>query len=80
MPWARFFAFNVAGGAVWATLYACAAYGLGASAHAVTGPVGLGSLLLAAAFLAWLFAFMRRNEARLEQEAERALPGPIALD
>src|SRR5215203_5883331 len=29
VPWARFFAFNVAGGIVWATLYACAAYALG---------------------------------------------------
>ena len=80
MPWPRFFAFNVAGGIVWATLYACAAYSLGARVHALAGPAGLASLLLAAAFLVWLFLFMRRNEARLEQEAERAIPGPIAFD
>ena len=77
MPWSRFFAFNVAGGTVWVTLYATAAYGLGSRVHAVAGPVGFASLLLAAAFLAWLFLFMRRHEARLEQEAERAIPGPV---
>src|SRR4051794_23410637 len=79
MPWPRFFAFNVAGGSVWATLYACTAYGLGTRVHALAGPVGFASLLLAAAFLVWLFVFMRRHEARLEQEAERAIPGPLAV-
>src|SRR5215216_6393896 len=51
MPWARFFAFNVAGGTVWATLYPCAAYALGTRIHALAGPVGFAALLLAAAFL-----------------------------
>jgi membrane protein DedA with SNARE-associated domain len=78
MPWPRFFVLNVAGGIVWATLYGCAAYGLGARVHALAGPVGFASLLLAAAFMVWLFLLMRRHEARLEQEAERAIPGPIA--
>ena len=78
MPWPRFFVFNVAGGVVWATFYACAAYALGTRVHALAGPVGFSSLLLAAAFLVWLFMFMRRHEARLEQEAERAIPGPLA--
>ena len=79
MPWPRFFVFNVAGGIVWATLYACAAYALGTRVHALAGPAGFASLLLAAAFLVWLFVFMRRNEARLEQEAERAIPGPLTI-
>jgi membrane protein DedA with SNARE-associated domain len=78
MPWPRFFVFNVAGGVVWATLYGCAAYGLGTRVHALAGPVGFASLLLAAVFMVWLFLFMRRHEARLEQEAERAIPGPLA--
>ena len=79
MPWPRFFVFNVAGGIVWATVYACAAYGLGTRVHALAGPVGFASLLLAAAFLVWLFLFMRRHEARLEQEAEQAIPGPLTI-
>jgi membrane protein DedA with SNARE-associated domain len=79
MPWLRFFAFNVAGGIVWATLYACAAYVLGTRIHTMAGPVGFASLLLAAAFLVWLFLFMRQHETPLEQEAERAIPGPLSL-
>ena len=79
MPWSRFFVFNVAGGTVWVTLYASAAYGLGTRVHAVAGPVGFAALLLAAAFLGWLFLFVRRHEARLEQEAERAIPGPLTF-
>src|SRR6186713_1365529 len=39
MPWSRFFVFNVTGGIVWATAYACAAYGLGTRVHALAGPV-----------------------------------------
>ena len=52
---------------------------LGTRVHAVAGPVRLASLLLAISFLVWLFGFMQRHEVRLEQEAERAIPGPIAL-
>jgi len=70
----RFFVFNVTGGIVWATLYASAAYGLGTRVHALAGPVGFASLLLAAAFLVWLFLYMRLHEARLEQEAEQVVP------
>src|SRR5215217_2500272 len=51
MHWSRFFAFNVAGGIVWATLYACVSYGLGTRVHALAGPVGFASLLLAVSFL-----------------------------
>ena len=79
MPWLRFFGFNVTGGIVWATLYACAAYALGTRVHALAGPVGFASLLLAVAFLVWLFLSMRRHEARLEQEAEQAIPGPLPV-
>ena len=75
----RFFVFNVTGGIVWATLYASAAYGLGTRVHALAGPVGFASLLLAAAFLVWLFLYMRLHEARLEQEAEHAIPGPVSV-
>jgi len=80
MLWSRFFIFNVTGWIVWATLYACTAYALCTRVHALAGPVGFASLLLAAAVLVWLFTFMRRHEARLEQQAERAIPGPLALD
>ena len=80
MPWSRFFVFNVAGGIVWATLFGVGAYALGHRIHAVAGPVGLTALGLALAGCVWLFRFVRRNEARLEAEAERAIPGPLGED
>src|SRR4051794_8840497 len=42
MPWRRFFAFNVAGGVVWAMFYGCAAFVLGTRVHAVAGTGGVG--------------------------------------
>lgn len=72
MPWRRFAPFNAAGGVLWATLYGLAAYWLGKEAHGIMGRAGLllGVLALAAIAGGWLF--LRRNEARLEEEAERA--------
>jgi len=80
MPWPRFLVFNVAGGIVWATLFGVGAYALGHRIHAVAGPIGLTALALGLAGCVWLFRFVRRNEARLEAEAERAIPGPLAAD
>ena len=72
MPWRRFVPFNAAGGALWATVYGTAAYVLGKEAHGIMGRAGvlLAALGIAAVVAGWLF--LRRNEARLEAEAERA--------
>jgi membrane protein DedA with SNARE-associated domain len=72
MPWPRFAVFNALGGITWATLYGSAAYLLGKQAHGVIGRAGLllGVVGLVAIIAAWLF--LKRNEARLEAEAERA--------
>jgi membrane protein DedA with SNARE-associated domain len=48
-PW-RFFAFNAAGGIVWATTFGLGGYLLGAGIHRIAGPVGW-ALLLAACVL-----------------------------
>src|SRR3954451_1147213 len=77
MLWFRFFLFNVAGAVVWAGVFGIGAYTLGHRIHHIAGPVGLTALVLALAFGAWLFLFIRRNEVRLEAEAERAIPGPL---
>lgn len=76
MPWLRFAVFNAAGGITWATLYALAAYMLGKQAHGIIGRAGLllGIVGLVALVAAWLF--LKRNEARLEAEAERAQLSP----
>ena len=71
MAWQRFAPFNAAGGLTWAILYGSAAYLLGKQAHGIVGRAGvlLAVIGIVAVGAAWLF--LRRNEARLEAEAER---------
>ncbi len=77
MPWPRFLAFNAAGGIVWATVYGLGGYVLGDNIHRLTGPVGIAFVVLAAAVIVAFVVYLRRNEKRLEEEAERALPGSL---
>src|SRR5579859_7012835 len=77
MPWDRFLLFNAAGGILWATLYGLGGYTLGTNIYRLTGPVGVASVVLAFLAIAASIIVLRRNEARLEEEAERALPGPL---
>jgi membrane protein DedA with SNARE-associated domain len=78
MAWPRFLFFNAAGGIVWTTLYGAAAYRFGDRLTEVSRPLGL-ALTLAAIVLAIVgIIALRRFEARLHMEAERALPGPLA--
>src|SRR5947209_14716202 len=78
MPWPRFLFFNAAGGIVWATLYGLGGYFLGDNVHRLTGPIGTVALVLAVLIIIAFLVFLRRNEHRLEEEAERALPGPLS--
>lgn len=77
MPWPRFLVANAAGAVVWATVVAVAAYSLGREIHAVRGPIGLITLVLAGAALVAIFLYLRRNEAAMQAAAEKALPGPV---
>jgi membrane protein DedA with SNARE-associated domain len=77
MPWPRFLLFNALGGIVWASLYGIGGYLLGNNIHRFAGPVGTITLVLAVLLILVLLVFVRRNEHRLEEEAERALPGPL---
>ena len=72
MPWRRFAPFNAAGGASWATLYGVAAYWLGKEAHGIIGRAGMLLAVLGIAAIGAVWYFLRRNEERLEAEAERA--------
>jgi membrane protein DedA with SNARE-associated domain len=76
-PWSRFLIFNAAGGITWAALYASAAYLLGHSIHRLIGPVGLTLLAVAlvVGFAGW--RFLKRHEAKLQAEANAAIPGPL---
>lgn len=78
MPWRSFLLYNALGGIIWATLYGLGGYFLGDNVHRLTGPIGpititLGLLLTIASVI-----FVRRNEQRLEKEAEQALSGRLA--
>ena len=77
MPWPRFLGYNAAGGVTWATLYGTGAYLLGDQVHRLSGTVGKVLLGLAALVIVAAVVFLRRNERRLEAEAERAIPGPL---
>ncbi len=77
MSWPRFLLFNALGGIVWSSAYGFGAYFLGKAIHRVIGPVGIVLAVVAVIAIIAGFVFLRRNEKRLEEEAERALPGPI---
>jgi len=77
MQWDRFLLFNALGGITWATIYGLAGYFLGDTVHRLTGPIGIVTLILAVLIIIAFLIFIRRNEQRLEQEAEQALPGPL---
>jgi membrane protein DedA with SNARE-associated domain len=77
MPYRRFLFFNAAGGIIWSGIYAIGFYYLGSALQHARGPVdyGLGGIaaLVVIAFIVWL----RRNEKRLEAEAETVYPGSL---
>jgi len=77
MPWGSFWIANVAGAAAWVTMDCLGAYLLGEEVAKVAGPVGiaLGALVVGAVVV--LPGLLIRHEKRLENEAERALPGPL---
>jgi membrane protein DedA with SNARE-associated domain len=78
MNYWRFLAFNAAGGIVWSGIFTLGFYYAGTSLKGVRGPVDIGlgaaAAVLVIAFIIWL----RRNERRLEGEAEERFPGPLA--
>jgi len=80
LPWTRFLAYNAGGGVVWATVFGLGGYALGDNVHRLTGPVGIGGALLGAALALAGIVWLRRNERRLADEAERALPGPFGSE
>jgi len=77
MPWPRFLLFNALGGISWATIYGLGGYLLGDNVHRLTGPVGIIFIVLAVLIIIAFVVFVWRNERRLEEEAKKALPGPL---
>jgi len=77
MPWSLFLIFNAAGGVTWAAGYGMLAYLLGKRVERFTTPIAVVLVVVAIAAGVVFVWFIRRHEARLESEAERALPGPL---
>ena len=77
MDWRRFLLFNALGGLAWAALFGWAGYAFGKRIEEVTSSFAVFSVLLAAAAFLAGWWFVRRHEASLEEQAERAHPGPL---
>jgi membrane protein DedA with SNARE-associated domain len=77
MSWPTFLLFNALGGIVWATIYGVGGYLLGSAVDRIAGPVKIGSLVIAGVIMAAGFIFLKRNERKLTDEAELALPGSL---
>ena len=77
MSWPRFLVFNGAGAIVWAGLYGFGAFTLGKNIHRLVGPIGVAIGFVVLALLGTGFVFLRRNERHLQEEAEKAFPGPV---
>jgi membrane protein DedA with SNARE-associated domain len=77
MPWWQFLIYNAAGGVTWSVIFGVAAFHVGSRLESLSRPVEIALGILAVIAIAAFLLFMRRNQQRLEDEAERALPGPL---
>ena len=77
MQWPRFLVFNALGGIVWATIYGLGGYYLGKNIQRLTGPIGTITIILAVIITIAFLIFVRFNEQRLEDIAEKEFPGPL---
>ncbi|HEY2651929.1 MAG TPA: DedA family protein [Solirubrobacteraceae bacterium] len=80
MEYRKFFFFNASGGIIWAAIYSFGFYFAGSGLKKARGPfdyvLGGAAIVVVIAFIFWL----RRNEHRLEAEAEKVYPGPLEED
>ena len=77
MHWRRFLIFNAAGGIVWSTIYGVAAFLLGKQLLQLSGRIDFALAVVGVAVIILVIVFLRRNEARLQREADRAMLGPL---
>ena len=75
--WEEFFLYNAAGGIVWAAIFGAGGFWLGRAFEHYARPVGVAALIAAVIGSVLAARFIRSHEQALEEEAERALPGPL---
>jgi membrane protein DedA with SNARE-associated domain len=80
MGWVRFLLFTVVGGVIWAIVIGLGAYYLGDSLHRPMGPLGIAFTVLVLCLFVTCIFILLRNIRRLEDFAERMLPGPLDPD
>jgi membrane protein DedA with SNARE-associated domain len=79
MPWRGFLIANATGSMLWALIYGYAAYELGREFEQMEGPVVIILALVTAVSVVIGGIFVKRHEAELTAEAERAMPGPLIV-
>jgi membrane protein DedA with SNARE-associated domain len=72
MPWLRFLVCNAAGGILWAVAYSAGGYVLGAEIRRLTLPLALAGVALGLGLVLAMGFWLKRAEARLQAEADRA--------
>jgi membrane protein DedA with SNARE-associated domain len=77
MPWRKFLFANAVSSAVWAATYGYAAYWLGDAFERLQGWTIIPLVFIAVIALIAGGLFVRRREAQLIIEAERAVPGSL---
>lgn len=69
----RFFAYNAAGGIVWATIFGLGGYFLGSEFHRIAGPFGLVMFVIALVCVVFGWRFYKHHEEKLLSDAEAAM-------
>ncbi len=73
MHWGRFVVVNAAGGVIWSCIYAFASYFFGRAIKHVSTPVDIALGVVGAIVAVGFLVYLRRNEQRLEDKAQREL-------
>ena len=77
MTWRRFLLFNALGAIVWAGAYGLGAFVFGQTLATALSSIGVVLGFVAVAAVVAVLVVARRFERRLEDQAERALPGAL---
>jgi membrane protein DedA with SNARE-associated domain len=77
MDWRGFFLANAAGAILWAVIFGFPTYMFGRAVFHVRGSLALALLIPALLAIVLALLYVRKHEAELQKQAEKALPGPL---